>query len=113
MKKLLLLALLAAGVGTAAAQTPRTNGRSSSAATRAASTNRDSPANAPTTTYPNASAGNGQRTGKKINTAPATGPTRASRSSSTIKSAKQGGASGSGNIESMSKSGTTSPGVKK
>ena len=113
LKKLLLLAALAAGISTASAQTPRSTGGSSSATTRAASSNAGSPANSAITPAPNYSLGSGQRTGKKINTAPATGATRASRSSSTAKAARQGKATGSGNIESMSKNSNARPGAKR
>ncbi|UYZ62702.1 hypothetical protein [Hymenobacter weizhouensis] len=41
--------------------------------------------------------------GKTVSTHPATGPTRASRSSSTKKSVNQGSATGSYNIETMGK----------
>ena len=113
MKKLLFLVALAATVSTASAQTPRSTGGSGSAATRAASSNADSPSNSALTPAPNYSPANGQRTGKKINTAPATGATRASRSSSTAKAAHQGKPTGSGNIESMSKNSHATPGAKK
>ena len=114
MKSFLILAALVATVTSAAtAQTPRSTGGSGSAATRAGSSNGDSPSNSATTVAPNYSPGNGQRTGGKINTAPATGATRASRSSSTTKAARQGKATGSGNIETMSKNSNARPGPKK
>jgi len=113
MKTLLILAALATGVATASAQTPRSTAGSGAAATRASSNNADSPAPTSIAVKPNYSPGNGQRTGGKINTAPATGATRASRSSSTAKAAHQGSATGSGNIESMSKNSHATPGPKK
>ena len=113
MKKLLLLAALAAGAATASAQTPASKSGSGSAAQRASTSNADTPSPNATTTAPNYSPGNGQRTGGKINTAPATGANRASRSSSTAKAANQGKATGSGNIEMMHKNTTAKPGAKK
>lgn len=113
LKNLLLLAALAAGISTASAQMPRSTSGSGSAATRAASSNAGSHSNSAITPAPNYSPANGQRTGEKINTAPATGATRASRSSSTVKAARQGKATGSGNIESMSKNSAAKPGAKK
>ena len=110
MKNLLLLAVLATSIATAAAQTPRSTGKSGSAATRASSTNADSPAPTAISVTPNYSTSN-QRTGKKTNTAPATGATRASRSSSGPKTPGQKKPSGSSNIESMSKK--EAPGPKK
>ena len=114
MKNLLILAALAAGISAASAQTPGSRQASPSAADRAASRTSATPAPSPVATPPNVSAGRGQRTnGQKVNTAPATGPTRASRSSSTTKSARQGVGTGSGNIESLSKTTKDKPGVKK
>lgn len=113
MKKLLLMALFSASVATASAQTPGSRTGSHAAAERAGSHTSASPSPSAITVVPNTSAGNGQRTGQKINTAPATGATRASRSSSTTKAARQGRATGSGNIEMSSKNSTTKPGVKK
>lgn len=114
MKKFLILAALVAGIATSAsAQTPNSRGGSTSATQRASTSNGDSPSNSAITPAPNYSPGNGQRTGKKINTAPATGATRASRSSSTTKAARQGSATGSGNIEMSSKNSTTKPGTTK
>lgn len=109
MKKLLILAALAAGISTASAQTPRSREGSNSAAQRASTTNRDSPPSSPTTITPNYSPGNGQRAGKKADTTPATGPTRASRSSSGTKTPGQSKPTGSSNIESMSKSEKAGP----
>ena len=113
MKKLLILAVLVVGTASASAQMPRSAGKSSSATQRASTSNANNPAPTATTVAPNISLGNGQRTGQKINTAPATGANRASRSSSTTKAAKQGKATGSGNIESMSKNSSATPGAKK
>ena len=106
MKKLLLLAALAAGITTASAQ-------SGGAAARAGATTKKSGARVAMTAAPNTTPGNGERMGGKINTAPATGATRASRSSSTAKAARQGKATGSGNIEAMSKNSNARPGPKK
>jgi hypothetical protein len=103
MKKLLILAALATGIASASAQTPNSRSGSTSAAQRASTDNRDSPSNSAITPKPNYSTGNGQRTGKKTDTTPATGPTRASRSSSKPKTAGQSRPTGSGNIESVSK----------
>jgi hypothetical protein len=113
MKTFLILAALAAGITTASAQTPGSRQGSASAADRAGSRTAATPAASAVVSAPNVSAGNGQRSGKKINTAPATGPTRASRSSSTANSANQGVGTGSGNIESLSKTPKDKPGVKK
>ena len=106
MKKLLILAALAAGITTASAQ-------SGGAAARAGATTKKSGARVAMTVAPNTTPGNGERMGGKINTAPATGATRASRSSSTAKAARQGKATGSGNIEAMSKNSNARPGPKK
>ena len=113
MKNLLVLAVLAFGGATAAAQTPASKGGSGSAAQRASTSNADTPSPSATTTAPNYAPGNGQKTGGKINTAPATGANRASRSSSTTKAARQGKAMGSGNIESMHKNSAAKPGARK
>ena len=113
MKNLLSLAIVAFSITTAAAQTPASKSGSGSAAQRASTSNADTPPAKATAVTPNYSPGNGQRTGGKVNTAPATGATRASRSSSTAKAAKQGAATGSGNIESMSKNSRAKPGMKK
>ncbi|HEX8327090.1 MAG TPA: hypothetical protein VF629_06095 [Hymenobacter sp.] len=109
MKKLLIIAALAAGIGTATAQTPRSREGSTSAAQRASTTNSDSPPSSPITVRPNYSPGNGQRVGAKTNTTPATGPTRASRSSSGLKTPGQRKPTGSSNIESMSKTEKAGP----
>lgn len=115
MKTLLILTALAASITSASAQgTSPSRAKSPSAASRASTSNSDTPAPSAVTVTPNYSPGNGQRVGnKKINTAPATGATRASRSSSTLKAAKQGSATGSGNIETMSKNSNAKPGPKK
>jgi hypothetical protein len=104
MKTLLLLAAMAATMGTAAAQSPRSNDRSHTA-------NASSPS--PTTVTPNYStAGKGQkRPAGAMNTHPATGPTRASRSSSTLKSAKQGSGTGTHNTETTRKNSMRKPGT--
>ena len=113
MKNLLFLVTLAASAVTASAQTPASRGGSGSAAQRASTSNADTPPAKATVVTPNYKPGNGQRAGGKINTAPATGATRASRSSSTAKAARQGSATGSGNIETMSKNSHATPGAKK
>jgi|GEM_PF-5410672 len=104
---LLLAALTAASVGTAAAQSPTSNSQSQKPST----------ANGPQTTTPN------YRTPPKMkrqangayDTHPATGPTRASRSSSTVKAARQGQGRGTGssNVETMNKNGKMTPGQRK
>ncbi len=114
MKKLLILAVFATSIATASAQTPRSKSGSHSATQRASTSNADSPSNSAITPAPNYSPGNGQRTnGQKVNTAPATGATRASRSSSTTPAARQGKATGSGNIEMSSKNSGNAPAPKK
>ena len=113
MKTLIFAAVLACATFTASAQTPASKGGSGSAAQRASTSNADTPSPAATTTAPNYSPGNGQKTGRKVNTAPATGANRASRSSSTAKAARQGKATGSGNIEMMHQNSTAKPGAKK
>ena len=113
MKFLLITAALLAGAATASAQTPASKASSGSAAQRASTSNADTPSPSATTTAPNYAPGKGQRGNKKINTAPATGANRASRSSSTAKAANQGKATGSGNIESMQKNSSAKPGAKK
>ena len=113
MKTLFLAAMVACTTFTASAQTPASKGGSGSAAQRASTGNADTPSGTATTTAPNYSPGNGQKAGGKINTAPATGANRASRSSSTAKAARQGKATGSGNIEMMHQNSTAKPGAKK
>ena len=113
MKSLFILAVLAFGASTASAQTPASRSGSGSAAQRASTSNADTPAPTATTTAPNYAPGKGARTGQKINTAPATGANRASRSSSTAKAANQGKATGSGNIEMMHQNSAAKPGAKK
>ncbi|PJJ54444.1 hypothetical protein [Hymenobacter chitinivorans] len=80
---LVFAALLAGTVGSAAAQTSQS----------------------PNTTTPKTTqAGAKTETrSRPMNTAPATGPTRASRSSSTTKSTRQGSATGSTNSETVGK----------
>ncbi len=113
MKSLFILAVLALCASTASAQTPASRSGSGSAAQRASTSNADTPSPTATTTAPNYAPGKGPRTGRKINTAPATGANRASRSSSTTKAANQGKATGSGNIETMHQNSTAKPGAKK
>ena len=115
MKNLLVLATLAIGIGTVSAQMPRSKSGSVSP-TRRASITKNASGQAPsaTTVAPNAPMVPGSNaTGSKINTAPATGANRASRSSSTSKAAHQGKATGSGNIESIPKNSAATPGTKK
>ena len=76
MKTLISAAVLACATFTASAQTPASKGGSGSAAQRASTSNADTPSPAATTTAPNYSPGNGQKTGRKVNTAPATGAIR-------------------------------------
>ena len=113
MKSLLIAAALLVGTAMASAQTPASKAGSGSAAQRASTSNADTPSPTATTVAPNYAPNKDQRNGHKINTAPATGATRASRSSSTAKAAHQGSATGSGNIESMSKNSHATPGPKK
>lgn len=113
MKTFFFAAALLAGAATASAQTPNSKAGSGSAAQRASTSNADTPSPTAITTAPNYAPSKGQRGNKKINTAPATGPNRASRSSSTTKAARQGKATGSGNIESMQKNSSAKPGAKK
>ncbi|GAA4367354.1 hypothetical protein GCM10023185_39170 [Hymenobacter saemangeumensis] len=105
---LLLAALTAASLGTAAAQSPTSNAQSQKPST----------ANSPITTTPN------YQTPPKVkrqangayDTHPATGPTRASRSSSTVKSvrqSKQARGTGTTNAETMNKNGKMTPGKRK
>ena len=113
MKSLLIAAALLVGAAMASAQTPASKAGSGSAAQRASTSNADTPSPTATTVAPNYTPNKDQRGGKKINTAPATGANRASRSSSTTKAAHQGKATGSGNIESMQKNSAAKPGAKK
>ncbi|GAB3316620.1 hypothetical protein ACFQT0_01385 [Hymenobacter humi] len=113
MKELLVLAVLAASITTASAQTPRSRAGSHSATERESGRTSASPPASPTTVSPNYSAGKGTRTGRKTDTTPATGPTRASRSSSGTKTRGQSKPTGSGNIESMSKTEPAGPKPKK
>ena len=110
MKTFLILAALAAGVATASAQPG-----SSSAAKRAGSHNSKSSAPTSISVAPNYSTKDaGKDSGpQKVNTAPATGATRASRSSSGPKTAGQRKPTGSGNIESMSKNNSSPANPKK
>ncbi len=107
MKKLLLLAVLATGAATASAQTGTPAGT--------AKKGKDSsygPASA-ATIAPNGPVSSGPRPGQKINTAPATGANRASRSSSTLKAARQGRPTASDDMQSMPKNSAARPGKKR
>ncbi len=103
MKKLLLLAVLATGVATASAQAP------GSAQGKSGPTNHKPVTGDPVTAPPNGPVASRPRPGQKINTAPATGANRASRSSSTAKAARQGRATGSDNMQSMPKNSAAKP----
>ena len=112
MKSLLLLAAAvatlvsvdaAAQSGSQSAQNRQMTGRSSSGVQSA------SPHSTSTSRRQHQGTGTPQTTmakrnsGQTVSTHPATGPTRASRSSSTRQSVNQGSATGSGNLETMGK----------
>ncbi|OGX90784.1 hypothetical protein [Hymenobacter coccineus] len=99
MKKLLFLAALAAGITTAQAQSGPTNHKPV--------------VGDPVTAAPNGPVNAGVKPGQKVNTAPATGANRASRSSSTVKASRQGTATASGLPQAMGKNAAVKPGAKK
>ncbi|MFD1468985.1 hypothetical protein ACFQ48_12180 [Hymenobacter caeli] len=67
----------------------------------------------PETAAPNGPVNAGVKPGQKVDTAPATGANRASRSSSTAKAARQGTATGNDKPQSMGKNAAVKPGAKK
>ena len=107
MKKFLLLAALAAGIATASAQAP------GSAQGKSGPTNHKPVTGDPVTAAPNYPVSTGPKPGQKVNTAPATGANRASRSSSTAKAARQGSPTSGNNMQSMPKNSAVKPGNKK
>ena len=109
MKMFLLLAVvLASGVATASAQAP-----GSAAGGRSGPTNHKPVTGDPVTAAPNYPVSTGPKPGQKVDTTPATGPTRASRSSSTAKAARQGSPTAGNNMQSMPKNSAVKPGQKK
>ncbi len=108
MKKLLFLAALAASITTASAQSGKPAGTSS----KPKGGNSYGQASA-ATIAPNGPVAPGVKPGQKVNTAPATGANRASRSSSTVKASRQGTATASDKPQSMSKNAAVKPGAKK
>lgn len=108
MKMLFFLAVaLAAGVATAPAQTP------GSAQGKSGPSNHKPVTGDPVTATPNYPVSTGPKPGRKVDTTPATGPTRASRSSSTAKAARQGSPTAGNNMQSMPKNSAVKPGAKK
>lgn len=108
MNKLLLLAALAANISTASAQSGKAAGTTSKPK---GDNSYGQPS--PATTAPNGPVNTGGKPGQKINTAPATGANRASRSSSTAKAANQGTATAGDAPQSMHKNAAVKPGAKK
>ena len=107
MRKILLLAVLATGAATASAQSGKPAGTTS----KSNGDNSYGPASS-ATIAPNGPVDSGVRPGQKVNTAPATGANRASRSSSTAKASRQGSATASDNPQSMRKNSAVKPGAK-
>ncbi len=99
MKKLLFLAALVAGTATAQAQSGPTNHKPVTGD--------------PVTAAPGGPVSSGPKPGQKVNTAPATGANRASRSSSTAKATRQGSPTAGNNMQSMPKNSAVKPGAKK
>lgn len=108
MKKILLLATLAASITTASAQSGKPAGNTSKPK---GDNSYGQPS--PATTAPNGPVNAGVKPGQKVNTAPATGANRASRSSSTVKASRQGSATASDAPQSMHKNAAVKPGAKK
>ena len=107
MKKLPFLAALAAGITTASAQAP------GSAQGKSGLMNHKPVTGDPVTAAPNGPVNASVKSGQKVNTAPATGANRASRSSSTLKAANQGTATAGDKPQSMGKNAAVKPGAKK
>ena len=108
MKTLLLLAALAGGAAPASAQAP-----GSATGGRSGPTNHKPVTGDPVTAAPNYPVSSGPKPGQKVDTTPAPGPTRASRSSSTAKAARQGSPTAGNNMQSMPKNAAVKPGNKK